>query len=200
MHASFWRLDLPSIHTSAASVAIYAICRCSCCLGKGGDGRPPHTSGPQAPRQKVCRPLHLPLRLRSPSFLCPCQFGGFNKALCCHVVACIPPVVGASLPQSSHFPTLLDGATLASPHCLHACVQGKQYTVYLIKNTDNGRCYVGQTIQLLRCRFRQHMSHPNRRMQPDVRAVPEPDLVFSISALAITDSRSPANHLESRYI
>lgn len=72
--------------------------------------------------------------------------------------------------------------------------------VYLITNSANGKCYVGQTVQPIATRFRQHcqLQAKCRALEAAIRKYGAE--CFTIAELAAATTQDELNELEARYV
>ena len=71
--------------------------------------------------------------------------------------------------------------------------------LYILHNSANGKCYVGQTMNMA-SRYKQHSSKPPTRMQGDVQQFQPFKSFFHMTELDCTNDPFEANRLESHYI
>ena len=86
------------------------------------------------------------------------------------------------------------------PPKAHDQAQEVKYSIYIIRNTSNGRVYVGSTELLASKRYRQHRRDPPQRMRKDALQFKPFEDHFHLSVLAETTSERQCKRLEAHHI
>lgn len=78
------------------------------------------------------------------------------------------------------------------------------YMIYCIRNTSNGKIYIGQTRQCLKKRLQAHRKKPPRKMRADMESNEQSDQswpqTFSVFVLEVVRTSREANVVESKFI